>query len=130
MQALIDEAYRRLDSLRGEVRESVQADLRMGDISPDLITQFNTLNHWLSEPRTLDNLNNILTILSAADETVDTHYNEWTELEIKRYREISELDAQHVYALRQNLSLRPQTSASAGEQKHAHSMFRTLVIKY
>ena len=138
-QEFVNEVYRRLKDLRQKVFENVQTEMNflMWDpVTADLQTQLTTLNSWLSEsePRTLGNLKNILTILSASDQRGnDGYFNKWRDSEIIGYRESSGLNAENVSTLLsiidQNFPL-PQASANAGEQKHAHSMFRTLVVKY
>ena len=138
-QEFVNEVYRRLEDLRQKVWNNVKAemDFLMWDpVSADLETQLSTLNRWLSEsePHTVGNLKKILTILSASDQRGnDGYFNKWRKSEIIDYRKSSGLDADDVSTLLsiidQNFPL-PQASANAGEQKHAHSMFRTLVVKY
>ena len=135
-QEFVNEVYRRLQALLQKVEHSYDVDANAYPEygTNDCETQFCNLNGELNQkPHNLDNLLVILRWLNARFRgKLVNNYN--LDCEMRTFREESGLTPEVVDNLivnaRQFISQRQQASASASVMGEAHSMFRTLVVKY
>lgn len=132
----VNQVYTRLQALLQKVENSYEVDARVYHDygTNDCETEYRHLNRELNQkPHNLDNLLVILRWLNARfrGELIN-NYN--FDCEMRTFREESGLTPEVVDNLivnaRQFISQRQQASASASVMGEAHSMFRTLVVKY
>ena len=130
-QEFVNEVYRRLQALLTKVKDSYEVDARVyyDLFSHDCEDEYRDLERAYDKPHNLVNLLLILRWLNARYPSGELKNNSNIDCQMREYREESGLTPEVVDNL---IVIAGQfsASASAGEQKHAHSMFRTLVVKY
>jgi hypothetical protein len=130
----VNEVYRRLQILLQKVKAAYDADSNyMYDSLEEWACETELKYLWreFKKPHNLYNLIKILLWLNATNRYGDLKNNDDMDCAMETYRKVSDLTPQDVSNLIEIArNLNPAVESVISEQKNAHSMFRTLVVKF
>ncbi len=129
----VTEVYRRLNNLLQKVKAAYDVDSNYlyDAMSHDCETEYGDLEDELKKEHNLPNLIEILHWLNATNRNGDLINNDDMDCAMETYREESGLTPQDVSKFIEIArNFYSAAESVLAERKNAHSMFRTLVVKF